>query len=365
MAIPLDGPGRQGVSALSQPIHDECFARLTGNLEEGVLLLRDEAVWLCNPVAQTLLAAAGGQLRGRSRTDLLLPAPPRPGQGQQIAFAGREKTPRGLGPQLRGLACGLEAAAELWLLKPEQSLSELGALAAGLLHNLSGPLSIIRSTAELMDRYLRPLLTQAPPAGLGMAAWPASLHTGLARIVEQVDQITNSARDLLAKMRGEAGLQSSPLDLNEIMQRELLFLESEPFFHKNIEKELNLAPGLPRVWGLYSDFSQSFRNLLRNAAQAMAASPERVLGVATRLAPGHILITISDTGRGIGEQDKERVFEPFFTTGGGEGFASGLGLYSVSQLLKPYQVRFEVESRPGRTVFSLRVPLGHKGDRHE
>lgn len=341
-------------------ISAEFFAILTGNLEEGVLILRDEAVWRCNQAAQDLLAPAGASLHGRARDELLNSPPPRPGEKQQVTFNGRGKAWKSQGAQLQGLACGLEAGHECWLLRPQHSMAELGALAAGLLHNLAGPLSIIRSTAEIMDRYLRPLLTQAPPPALKMEAWPASLRLGLDRIVEQVDQVTNNARDLLAKMRGEAGLQYSPLDLNEVLKRELLFLENEPYFHKMIIKQLDLQPDLPKVWGLYSDFSQSFHNLLRNAAQAMTAGPERVLSVTTRLKPGLIAVKIHDTGRGISEPDQARVFEPFYSANGGNGQASGLGLFSVAQLLKPYQVSYRVTSKPGSTLFSLHIPLAPK-----
>jgi signal transduction histidine kinase len=93
----------------------------------------------------------------------------------------------------------------------------------------------------------------------------------------------------------------------------------------------------------------------------MADGPERVLSVSTRSLAGELVVEIGDSGRGIPAQDQARIFEPFFTTRSDGGSISGLGLYSVRQLLMPYQVRYKVESRPGRTVFSLGVPLTPDG----
>ncbi|MFZ5585039.1 MAG: sensor histidine kinase [Thermodesulfobacteriota bacterium] len=352
-------PARGG--SVNQSSLDQFLALWTAELDEGVLIIRDETVCFCNPAAKAILSAAGAGLPGRARPDLVTPAPPRPAPGQQIEFVGREMPPKGIGPLVHGLACGLDDGGELWLLRPQHSLRELGALAAGLLHNLAGPLSIIRTSAEIMARHLGPLLAQAPPPGLPYADWPASLRLGLERIQDQVDQLANSARDLLAKLRGEEDRQYDHLDVNEILQRELAFLESEPLFHKMVVKQLDLEPGLPRIWGLYSDFSQSFRNLLRNAVQAMADGPQRVLSVSTRSLADELLVEIGDSGRGIPAQDQARIFEPYFTTRADGGSVSGLGLYSVRQLLMPYQVRYKVESRPGRTVISLGVPLAPAG----
>ena len=331
---------------------------LIQHLAEGVVFLEREQARLCNPAAQGLLSGAGCDLLGRQRGSILAPAPPPPGAGQRISFAARAMTGSQPGPLLSGLACGLEDQREIWILQPDQSWSQLGSLSAGLLHNLAGPLSTIRSTAELMDRHLRPLLRQAPPAQLGLEAWPSSLQHGMTRIVEQVDQITATARDLLAKLRDEAGLHYSPLDLNEIILREVKFLDNDPFFKHKVEKDLALEPDLPPVWGLYSDFAQSFRNLLRNAMQAMQDAPPRRMRIASALEPGEIVLTFADSGRGIAPEALDHIFEPFFTTSRGDSQSSGLGLYSAQQLLRPYRVAYQVHSRPGRTVFRLRVPLG-------
>jgi len=89
---------------VNQSSPDQFLALLTAELDEGVLIIRDGAVWFCNPAAKAILSAAGADLPGRARPDLVQPAPPRPVPGQQIDFVGHEKTPKGAGPLVRGLA---------------------------------------------------------------------------------------------------------------------------------------------------------------------------------------------------------------------------------------------------------------------
>lgn len=336
----------------------EWFGPITRHLAEGVIILEHDQVQLCNPAAQAFLPNAENALLGRHRSAILAPTPPLPAAGERIAFAARDITGQQPGPLLHGLACGLEDGFEVWVVQANQSLNQLGSLAAGLLHNLAGPLSTIRSTVELLERHLSPLLGQAPPPQLNLAAWPASLQRGMDRILEQVDQITDAARDLLAKLRDEAGLRYTPLDLNQIIWREVKALDNDPFFKHQVDKELDLAEDLPEFWGLYSDFAQSFRNLLRNSMQAMQDTPERRLRVASALEPDQIVLTFADTGRGVPPEVMEHIFEPFFTTNRAAAQCSGLGLYSLQQLLRPYQAAYQVESRPGRTIFRLRIPLG-------
>jgi len=75
---------------------------------------------------------------------------------------------------------------------------------------------------------------------------------------------------------------------------------------------------------------------------------------------GQVVIQITDSGPGIPDEIKERIFEPFFTTKpAGEG--SGLGLDIVSKIVEKHQGKVEVESRPGRTTFSVRLPIEPSG----
>jgi|GEM_PF-1418671 signal transduction histidine kinase len=335
--------------------------RLIDYLEEPVLLWRGDVLESANRSAQELFGLPEQGYAGCGPSHLLEPPPAAAGPGQVSPILGRLRSGPQQGLLLRGVCVGLGGEYRAWVCTGQASLVDLGSLTAGLIHNLAGPLSVIRSTAELVELCLDRARRRVPALAQEMERWPSSARDGLRTLLNTVDQITRATRDLLAKMHAEAARRYEPLDLNQILQREVRFAEDNLGLKQKIERRLELDPALPPIWGLYSDFSQSFRNLLRNAVQAMEGCERRCLRVATAWRDGEVVVEVEDTGVGIPPQDRERIFEPFFTTRKGDTGSAGLGLYSVRQLLEPYGVRFQVDSRPGRTVFTLRIPFRGEG----
>jgi len=71
---------------------------------------------------------------------------------------------------------------------------------------------------------------------------------------------------------------------------------------------------------------------------------------------GDAVVTVTDTGKGIPEDIREKIFDPFFTTKpAGEG--SGLGLHIVKKIIDKHNGKIRVESGPGRTAFSFFIPV--------
>ena len=92
-------------------------------------------------------------------------------------------------------------------------------------------------------------------------------------------------------------------------------------------------------------------NLLRNAVQAMHDQEPKKLSVVTEAITGFVVIEVTDSGCGIEKSDMAKLFQPFFsgrTSKSGDGEeGTGLGLYTVQQLLKPYDAEVEVDSELG------------------
>jgi signal transduction histidine kinase len=340
----------------------QAFFLLGQVISEAVLITRDGAVAYANRAACRIFDRSQEELTSQVTRDLLVSLPNDDLPEELTNFVSRVNHKTGLGPLVSGCCCRLGPNMALWVLKDEETMADLGALAAGLIHNLAGPLSVIRSGAEMLGRCLERTRAQNSQFADQMDQWPASAQIACQTSMVNVDQITDSARDLLAKLRGDAARQQVPLDLNEILRREVSLLDNDLSIKHSVAKHMTLDPSLPRLAGLYSDFSHSFRNLLRNAVQAMEDAAQKELDVATSYDSGEdmIEVRISDSGHGVPAELQERIFEPFFTTRAGGGSSSGLGLHSVRQLLMPYQVVFDLESRPGRTVFNLRIPLGER-----
>jgi signal transduction histidine kinase len=144
------------------------------------------------------------------------------------------------------------------------------------------------------------------------------------------------------------------LDLNEIYRQELDFYLANPFFKHRLEKHFHFHAGLPPIYGHYIDFSQSFRNLLENALEAMEGCERRRLTVATGLEKGRRLLHLGDTGPGIPPEIRPRLFEPFFTT---KADRAGLGLFMARRLLSPYGGEIMINSVPGETWVTVVLPL--------
>jgi signal transduction histidine kinase len=105
-------------------------------------------------------------------------------------------------------------------------------------------------------------------------------------------------------------------------------------------------------------------NIIQNAIDAMYNRPQKVLTVTTKYEEPNIILTISDTGCGIPDQNYENLFDPFFTTkrspqesNQNEPTGTGLGLSTVHSLLLPYAVEIGIESVVEQgTTFKLTIP---------
>jgi len=111
---------------------------------------------------------------------------------------------------------------------------------------------------------------------------------------------------------------------------------------------------LPEILCYPEELNQVWTNLIHNAIQAM--DNQGTLEIIVTQQDNHLVIQITDSGKGIEENIRPRIFEPFFTTKpAGEG--SGLGLDIVCKIIEKHQGKIEVASRPGKTTFSVFLPI--------
>jgi two-component system NtrC family sensor kinase len=113
---------------------------------------------------------------------------------------------------------------------------------------------------------------------------------------------------------------------------------------------------LEPVWCYPDELSQVWTNLIQNALQAM--NYKGTLTITVSKLDVQAVVAITDTGVGVPENIQERIFEPFFTTKPrGEG--SGLGLEIVKKIVEKHHGKISVESKPGHTTFTVRLPIQH------
>jgi signal transduction histidine kinase len=231
-------------------------------------------------------------------------------------------------------------------------LAEVGQLVAGIVHNLKNPLnSLVASTL---------LLRRENP----------ELSDRLDDILRPAANMEDIITTILRKTREEHSLEERFIDLNAVLTEGLKFLDANPFFKHQVTKNIQLADSLPKIRGLYSDFSQSFNNVIKNALDAMRDSTTKTLTIRTWHDAAGLHVAVADTGKGIDPAMAKRLFQPFQSTkplAGDEGRdhpgGTGLGLFMVRTLLKRYGARCSVESTPGEgTSFTISLPIEKAAD---
>ena len=122
---------------------------------------------------------------------------------------------------------------------------------------------------------------------------------------------------------------------------------------KAVHVEVELAPDLTRAHGVGAELNQVWMNLIDNALDAVPQGGH--VAITAGRALDRVIVRITDDGPGIPAEIKERIFDPFFTTKGiGQG--TGLGLDIVRRLVQRHEGDVSVESAPGRTEFTVRIP---------
>lgn len=240
--------------------------------------------------------------------------------------------------------------------------STVGRRCTGVIHNMNTPLQVISFQLELLEQKAQEEgLLLAEPTSLPASQFLAFFeyrHQKLQQLHKEVDLLRDMIHRLVLQSVHEGKEEYCYLDLNQILRDELELYLADPFFKHRVEKEFSFSPGLPPIYGHYVDFSQSFRNVVDNALEAMAESPRRLLTVTTGMHKHHRLVRLGDTGCGIPPAVQDRLFTPFFTTKSTETRPrAGLGLFMARRLLKPYEGEITIDSQPGQTWVTLCLPV--------
>lgn len=227
--------------------------------------------------------------------------------------------------------------------RPFLRQAQLGAALQGLVHNVNNQLTSILGLLELIHQESQP-------------------SKDMSTLYEQFLRLQADFANLLRVSRRDITREVSSFDLNALIHEELrLMTGSDPILRDKVLCKTDLDTNLPACHGVYSDFSHSFVNLVRNALNAMENSPTPRLTIRTGQNTKNIWLEVQDQGIGIPERFIEDIFKPYVShrspSGKREGTGLGLGLYTSRELLNKYGVEWDVESREGEgTRFTLKFP---------
>jgi signal transduction histidine kinase len=225
-------------------------------------------------------------------------------------------------------------------LRRTERLAAMGRLAAHVTHEVRNPLNSIRLNVEMLEEDV----ADAAPESRRM----------LEAVVREVDHLTEITDQYLRLVRlPEPKLER--VDLASLVREVAVFLAPE-MAHANVQVELELdgASPLPIDEG---QLRQALFNLCRNAREAM---PEGgTIRIALSEGEGGLFLRISDQGSGIPEEEREKIFDLFYTT---KQHGTGLGLALTQQIIAAHLGRIRcTQAEGGGTCFEIWLPCEAMG----
>ena len=238
-------------------------------------------------------------------------------------------------------------------------MEAIGTLAGGVAHDLNNILSGLIGLPELI---LLDLPSNSP------------LTKPLETIQKSGQKAATIVQDLLTLARRGVAT-TKVLNLNQIVCEYLKSPEyaSLRLYHSNVQVETRLDQGLLNINGSPVHLSKTVMNLTSNAAEAMPGGGRLLIATANRsldrplegyydiIAGDYAVLAVSDTGSGICPEDRDRIFEPFYTKKVMGRSGTGLGMTVVWGAVKDHGGYIEVDSTEGRgTTFSLFFPVSRQ-----
>ena len=238
-----------------------------------------------------------------------------------------------------------------------ERLSSLETMASSIAHEINNPLQYLNANLTVVRELVGEIRSASP-----------------VELVEELDQILSDCshgaqqvgrivKDLRQMVRGNrSGRVVESVDLAHLVQSALNITRCQ--VHLGDRLTVRLAP-IPRIRAVPSELIQVLLNLLTNALQAIDSSnyPDAgAIRVRTFLDQNQfVIVEVEDNGPGVPEDLQRKVFEPFFTTKP-LGIGHGLGLHICRGIVAEHDGDMTLDSRPGRTIFRIRLPLPEDSD---
>jgi two-component system NtrC family sensor kinase len=219
-----------------------------------------------------------------------------------------------------------------------EKLAAMGRLTSQIAHELNNPIYGIMNTLELLK-------TEIPPESKRRRILDLSLS--------EIQRLSEMLRNMLSFSKPEEE-KRRPIKIDELIEGILLVMEKQ-MKESNIQVEISFNPDIPEIMASTNQMRQVMLNILKNAKEAMPKGG--TLTVRTSREDNRVLIHIQDTGMGVPEENRDKIFEAFFTTKQ-KVKGVGLGLSVCYGIIKDHGGDIKVESEEGKgTTFIISLPV--------
>ncbi len=240
-------------------------------------------------------------------------------------------------------------------------------LIPGIIHGFANPLNGILGRSELLgvrvERIFEPMVHNGDKMD-------NDIREGCKKIIDDLELLTretNRLFDLFNNVAGKFGaLQETAvqeINISELLEEELAFLQFYPDSRYGITKKLILDREITEVSGVKAHYSTSLLAIIRHSVYCMKDSESRELVVTTGHDDSHVCVTIKDTGTPITEVQREAM------EGSGNSAHHPLhdhdewrALFCAISLLKKYDALFWIVHESGYNIISIRIPVLATGE---
>jgi PAS domain S-box-containing protein len=355
------GQQLRGVHEIFSSMRENMNSVMAG-LEDGLLLFtRDARAVMISPAAEKFLGAPAGQLLGRRVTEIFPPGHPlrealriESDELSEVAAEADLETSEGSrrvnvsvqaiqedGERIGAMVTlrDLDSLESInTQLQVSERLAALGRITAGVAHEVKNPLNSMRLWLENLKESL-------PADGDGAAQQAVQV---LDKEIDRLDQVVKRFLDFTRPM--DVRLEATQL---ADLLKEALEIAKPQLQKSNIQLAQLLPIDVPEVYVDRALLKQAVLNLVLNAAEAMPGGGQLRLVLSRR---GEMAeITVGDTGKGIPPENRQKIFQLFFTTRPG---GSGIGLASTFRIVQLHNGSIDFTSEVGRgTTFRIELPL--------
>jgi len=231
-------------------------------------------------------------------------------------------------------------------LNDAEHLSKVGQLASGIAHEIRNPLNYI---SLAIDHLKQEFHAACPDRNRELTTIADNIKEEVRKANYMILNFMNYGRPLK--------LRYSRIAYREILAKALPLLEDK-LAEQGITVALAFPDDLPPLYGDQELLRNCLFNFITNGAQAMPSGGTITLGAQYDPAERIFRLTFSDQGIGIAPEDREKIFQPYFTT---KEAGIGLGLAITERIIKEHGGDIKVESQPGEgTTFTVILPAAEQ-----
>jgi len=220
--------------------------------------------------------------------------------------------------------------------KQNEKLAAVGQLAAGIAHEIRNPLAGISGSVQMLSQD----------------SLDETQKKLMKIILKEIDRLNLLITDFLDYAKPEKRPETV-MNLKDNLEEVILLVKRHPEITKDFAWEVELSDA--SITGFHEKLKQAFLNIVINSIQAMKDSAQPRLSIRLSAQGGQAVVSISDTGSGMSEETKRKMFEPFHTT---KVKGTGLGLAVTHKILEMHSAQITVNSEINvGTEFVIKFPL--------